>query len=66
MKSASVPWMVQCNNQILHVVTMMLYILDYFGLLLLSLVGLAVCGCSQIIQIHACKLIGGDESLFTE
>ena len=37
--------------------------LAYCELLLLSLVGIVVCGCSQIIQIYVCKLIGGDKFL---
>ena len=40
---------------------MMLYNLAYCGLLLFSLVGLAVCNCSKIFQIYVCKLIGGGE-----
>ena len=59
----SFPWLVQCTIRILRVVPMMLYHLAYFGLILFSLVGLEACGCSQIIQICACRLIGGDEFL---
>ena len=59
----SVLWMVQCTRNIIHVVIMMIYCLAYYGLLLLFLVGIAVFSCSQIIQICACRLIGGDELL---
>ena len=47
--------------RVIHVLPIMLYLLEYYGLLLLSLVGLAVCGCSKILQIYVRKLIGGDE-----
>ena len=56
----SVPWLVVLNIQFIHVVTMMLYLLEYFELRFLSLVGLTVYGCYQIIQICVCRLIGGD------
>ena len=55
--------MVRCTSRVLHVVPIMSSLFYYCGLLLLSLVELAVCGCSQIIQIYVCKLIGGDEVL---
>ena len=59
----SAPFLVLCTKRVLHVVPMMFYIFYYFGLLLLTLVGLAVRGCSQSTQIYVCKLIGGDEFL---
>ena len=59
----SVTWMVLCNNRLLHVVPMILYILAYCDLIFLSLVGLTLCGCNQILQICACGLIGGDKFL---
>ena len=37
--------------------------LAFCGLLILSLVGPSVCGCSRIIQIYTCNLIGREESL---
>ena len=55
--------MVICTIRVLHVVPMMFYLLAYFGLLLLSLVEIEVCGCNRILQIYTCKLIGGDELL---
>ena len=61
----SVSWMVQWTIWLLHVVSMMLYSSEYWGVLLLSLAGLGVCGCSWIIQICVCRLIGGDEFLIT-
>ena len=42
---------------------MMFFSFSYYGLLLLSLVGIELCGCSQILQIYVCKLIVGDEFL---
>ena len=57
------PWLVRCTIRILRVVPMMSYILAYCVLLILSLVGIEVCCCSQILQIFVCKLIGGDEFL---
>ena len=57
------PLLVLCTKQVLHVVPIMFYIFSYFGLLFLTLVGLAVRGCSQSPQIYVCKLIGGDELL---
>ena len=42
---------------------MMTYILAYCELLLLSLVGIAVCGCIQNLHRYVCKLIGSDEVL---
>ena len=45
---------------------MMFFSFSYYALLLLSLVGLAVHGCSQILQIYVCKLIIGDEFLIDE
>ena len=59
----SVPWLAWCTRNLLHVVPMMIFHLVYSELLLLSLVGLAVCGCSQILQICACRMIGGDTFL---
>ena len=41
-------------------VPMMSYLLEYCELPLLYPVGLAVFGCSQILQRYVCKLIGGD------
>ena len=61
----SVPCLVRCTSQIIYVFPFMLYLLDYCELLLLSLVGPAVCSCRQIIQIYMCKLIGGDEFFIT-
>ena len=58
-----VPWLVQRTIQIFHILTMMLYSLAYCELQFLSLVGIMVCGCSWILQICACSLIGGDEFL---
>ena len=57
----SAPWLVRCNRHILHVVPMLFYLLYCCGLLILSLVGIAVCVCSQILQIYVCKLIVGEE-----
>ena len=45
----SVPCMIRCNIGIIHVLPKMLYSLAYCGLLLLSLVGLAVCGWFRLI-----------------
>ena len=59
----SVPLLVLRTIRILHIVPMMLYVLAYFELLFLSLVGLTVCSCSIIIQICICRMIGGDEFL---
>ena len=59
----SVPWLVLCTIWILREVPMMIYCLAYFGLLLLFLMGITVCGCNLILQICACRLIGGDELL---
>ena len=58
-----VPLLVLFNRRLLHVVPMMIYCLAYFELILLSLVGLTVCGCNQIIQICGCWLIGGKKLL---
>ena len=55
--------MVRCTSWVLHVVPMMSYLLGYCELLLFSLVGIAVCCCSQILQRYVCNLIGGDEFL---
>ena len=41
----------------------MFFSFSYYGLLLLSLVGIELCGFSQILQIYVCKLIVGDEFL---
>ena len=57
----SVPWLVQGNRTLLHVVSMMLYCLAYCVLILLSLVRIEVCGCIQMIKICACRTICGDE-----
>ena len=54
----SAPWLVRCTIQVLRVVAMMFYLLAYCGFILLSSKGLAVCGCSKILQIYVCKLIG--------
>ena len=59
----SVSWMEQCTSRILHVLPMILYNFAYFGLLLLPLVGIVVCGFSQILRICVCSLIGGDQLL---
>ena len=59
------PWMVRCTIRFIDVVTIMFYLLDYFGLLLLSVVGIAVCICNQILQMYVCNLICGDELLIT-
>ena len=56
-----VPLLVLCIKRLLHVVSMILGRLDYCGLLFLSLVGLMVCGCNQILHICVYRLIGGDE-----
>ena len=61
----SAPWLVRCTSRFLHVVPMMFYLLAYRGLLLLSLAGLLVCGCSQIILIYVCKMIGRVELLIS-
>ena len=55
--------MVLCTSLILHVVPMMLYRLAYCELLFLSLVGLTMCGCNQILQVCARRLIGGGKFL---
>ena len=47
----SAPLLFLCTKQVLHVVPIMFYIFSYFGLLFLTLVGLAVRGCSQSPQI---------------
>ena len=60
-----IPWIIQCTRRILHVVPIMLYWLAFCGWLILYLVVLAVSSCSQILQICACKLIGGDEFLIS-
>ena len=57
----SVPFLVLCTSRLLHVVPMMIYCLDCCELLFLSLVGLTVCGCNQILQKCGCRLIGGEE-----
>ena len=59
----SSPCLVRCTSRVLHVVSMMSYLLGYCELLLLSLVGIAVCCCSQILQRYVCNLICGDEFL---
>ena len=59
----SVPYLVRCTSRFLHIVPMMFYILDYCVLLIMSLVGLVVCSCSQILQIYVCKMIVGYEFL---
>ena len=59
----SVPCLVLCTSRIIHVVPMMIYHLAYCGLLIFSLVVLAVCGSSQILQICLCRLIGGAKFL---
>ena len=50
-------------HTVLHVVPMMSCILACCGLLLLSLVGVVVCGCSKIIKIYVCKMICDKELL---
>ena len=47
--------------RIIHVVIMVLYCFSYCELLFFPLVGLKVCGCNRIIQIYACRMIGGYE-----
>ena len=59
----SVPLLVLCNRRLLHVVPMIFGSLSYYEWLLLSLVGITVCGCNQIIQICGFRLIGGKEYL---
>ena len=58
-----VPQPVLFNTRIINVLPLILYRLSFCGLILLSLVGLMVCGCNQIIQKCGCRLIGGDEFL---
>ena len=57
------PWMFLCTSWVIHVVPMVFCLLAYCGLLTLSLVGILVCSCSQILQIFMCKLIGGNQLL---
>ena len=57
----SIPCLIWCTSRLLHVVPVMLYNLAYCGLLILSLVGLVLCGCSQILQTCECNIIGGNE-----
>ena len=59
----SVPLMVLCTSRLIHVVPMIIYCLDYCELLFLSLVGLTVRSCNEILQICGCRLIGGEELL---
>ena len=59
----SVPLLVLCTICILHVVPTIIGCLDYCEWLLLSLVGLTVCGCKHIIQICGCRMIVGEEFL---
>ena len=49
--------------RIIHVAPIMICNLSYCELPFFYLVGLTVCGCNWIIQICACRLIGGDEFL---
>ena len=58
-----VPQPVLFNTRIINVLPLILYRLSFCGLILLSLMGLMVCGCNQIIQKCGCRLIGGDEFL---
>ena len=62
-KIFSVPLLVLCTRLILHVLPIILYLLAYCDLLFLSLVGITVCGCNQILQICGCRLIIGEEFL---
>ena len=57
--------MVLCVSQVIHLVPMILYLFAYCVLLLLSLVGIAMFDCSQILQIYECKLIGGYQFLIS-
>ena len=59
----SVPFMVRCTSSILHVVPMMHIHLEYHELLILSQVGLTVCGCNQNLQIFEYRLIGEEKFL---
>ena len=54
------PWMFLCTSWVIHVVPMIFYLLAYWGVLILSLVGILVCSFSQILQIYAFKQMGGD------
>ena len=56
----SVPWLVICTIQLPHVLPMIIYHLAYCELLFLSMEGLTVYGFNQILQICACRMIGGD------
>ena len=55
------PCVVLCISWVLHVVPTMPYLFDYLKILILSLVGLVVCGCNQSLRICVYNLIGGDE-----
>ena len=55
--------MFQCTSRVIHEVPIMSYLLDYCGLLLFSLMGIAVCGCSWILRRYVCKMIGGNKLL---
>ena len=62
-KFCSVTLLILCNIRLIHAVSMMLYCFDFCELLFLSLVGIMVCGCNQILQICGCRLFGGGEFL---
>ena len=55
-----VPCLILFTSHIIQLIPMMLYCLAYFELLLLYLIRIKVCGCSRIIKICACRIIGGD------
>ena len=56
----SVPFLVLCTSCIICVVPIMLYCLAYYESLFLSLLGIMVCICNQILHICECRLIGGE------
>ena len=53
----SASWLVQYIRWVLHVVPIMLYLSAYFELLLFSLVGIVVCGCSQTVYFKPKRAI---------
>ena len=59
----SVPFLVQCTSRILNLVPIMRGLLAYYELLIVSPVGLTVCGWNQILQIWGYRLIGGEAFL---
>ena len=58
-------WLLLCTIRVIHVVPILFNLLAYCGLLLFYLVRIELGGCSQILQIYVCKLIGGDELLIS-